>query len=96
MNSDVTSDLHRQCGIRLIYSPTAEKVGWGSARYRRVTRLSPEERAAVRRGDLVWFAFEPWHYMQSGYKIVTLNGYGYDSREPTPKELNEILSMKGA
>jgi hypothetical protein len=72
-----------------IESKTAQKSGWGRMPYRRVTRLTAEERRAVRDGHMVWFGFEPWHYTQSGYKIVTYwaGGPKYDSREPTPSEL---------
>jgi hypothetical protein len=82
---------------QFIESKTAQKNGWGQQRFRSVTRLTPEERCAVKAGHVVWFSFTPWHYRQSGYKIVThwgdRGGYwggGFDSREPTPDELAQI------
>ena len=77
-----------------IESRTAYKLGWGRARWRRVSGLTPEERQAVRAGSVVWFAFAPWHYTQSGYKVVTVYGDTFDSREPTPAEL-EVIKARG-
>tara|TARA_Y100000310_G_C20573074_1_gene759035 strand:+ start:345 stop:632 length:288 start_codon:yes stop_codon:yes gene_type:complete len=78
-----------------IESKTAYKTGWGKARWRRVSGLTPEERQAVRTGNTVWFAFRPWHYTQSGYKVITVYGDTFDSREPTPTELAAIAKAKG-
>ena len=78
-----------------IESLTAYKVGWGRSWWRRVSGLLPEERQAVRDGDIVWFAFRPWHYMQSGYKIITVYGDKFDGREPTTDELAVIAKAKG-
>ena len=77
-----------------IESLTAYKTGWGRAWWRRVYGLTPEERQAVRAGSIVWFAFTPWHYTQSGYKVVTVYGDRLDSREPTPAELVVIAKAK--
>jgi hypothetical protein len=79
-----------------IESTTAYKVGWGSSPWRRVSGLLPKERQAVRDGYVVWFGFTPWHYMQSGYKIVTYwaGGPRYDSREPTSRELLNIVAQR--
>jgi hypothetical protein len=77
-----------------IESTTAHKVGWGRAWWRRVSGLTPEERQAVRAGSVVWFAFTPWHYTQSGYKVVTSYGNAFDSREPTSAELESIAKAK--
>jgi hypothetical protein len=73
-----------------IESKAASKVGWGRSVWRRVGGLLPEERQAVRDGDIVWFAYTPWHHTQSGYKIVTVYGDRFDSREPTAAELAAI------
>jgi len=83
---------------RFIESTTAQKVGWGRMPHRSVTRLTPAERQAVRDGHVVWFSFEPWHYMQSGYKVVTYwaGGSRFDSREPTPDELERIKQEETA
>ena len=82
----------------VIESQTAQKNGWGSDSYRSVTRLTADERQAVQDGDIVWFSFTPWHYTQSGYKIVTFwaGGPKYDSREPTPDELRLIMAQRAA
>jgi CRISPR/Cas system-associated protein Cas10 (large subunit of type III CRISPR-Cas system) len=77
-------------------SVTAEKRGWGSAMYRWVRGLTKEERQAVRAGDTVWFRINPWHYTQSGYKIVTVNRLDhkkFDTREPTSIELTAIKAQ---
>ena len=81
-----------------IESKTAQKNGWGRMPYRSVTRLTAEERQDVRDGHVVWFKFTPWHYMQSGYKIVTYwaGGPKYDSREPTPWELLNVIAQSAA
>ncbi len=78
-----------------IESKTAFKVGWGRSRWRRVGGLLPEERQAVRDGDIVWFAYTPWHYTQSGYKVVTVYGDRFDSREPTAAELRYLYGLHG-
>ena len=44
----------------------------------------------MRAGSVVWFAITPWHYTQSGYKVVTSYGNAFDSREPTSAELESI------
>ena len=76
-----------------IESKSAQKIGWGRARYRRVIGLTDDERKAIIDGAIVWFRFKPWHHKQSGYKVVIHNGaYGYDSREPTPDELQRITA----
>ena len=82
----------------VIESQTAQKNGWGSDSYRSVTRLTADERQAVKDGDIVWFSFTPWHYTQSGYKIVTFwaGGPKYDSREPTPDEVRLIMAQRAA
>ena len=77
-----------------IESKTAQKKGWGRDLYRSVTRLTATERQAVKDGHIVWFSFSPWHYMQSGYKVVTYNAYGYDSREPTSYELKVLRAYE--
>ena len=78
---------------KFIESKTARKNGWGSDPYRSVTRLTADERRAIQDGHTVWFKFTPWHYAQSGYKIVTYRqGYGYDSREPTSGELARLVN----
>ena len=74
----------------MIESKTARKNGWGRARYRSVTNLTKAERFAVRAGILVWFRYQPWHYTQSGYKIVIENGDRFDSREPSSDQLASI------
>lgn len=81
---------------QFIESKTAQKNGWGTMQYRSVTRLTADERHAVKHGDLVWFEFEPWHHTQSGYKIVTYwaGGPKFDSREPTSWELLNIIVQK--
>jgi len=79
-----------------IESKTARKIGWGRSWWRRVSGLLPEERQAVRDGGTVWFSFRPWHYTQSGYKVVTVYGDKFDSREPTPAELVIIATEKMA
>jgi len=79
---------------RIIESTTASKLGWGRARYRRVAGLTDEEQEAVKRGDLVWFRFKPWHYTQSGFKVVTHSVHGWDSREPTPAEIAAITALE--
>ena len=76
----------------VIESKSAEKIGWGRARYRRVIGLTDDERKAVIDGAIVWFRYKPWHHTQSGYKVVTYSAYGYDSREPTPDELHRITA----
>ena len=74
-------------------SVTAYKTGWGSATYRWVGGLSREEKLAVLGGTAkVFFRFTPWHYTQSGIKIVTSSYGRYDSREPTDEELR-IITM---
>jgi hypothetical protein len=77
-----------------IESQTAYKIGWGSTRWRRVGGLLPTERQAVRDGNIVWFEYKPWHHMQTGYKVVTVYGYRFDSREPTDDELASIINAK--
>ena len=77
-------------------STTVQKVGWGRAPYRRVKGLTSDERDAIERGVTVWFRFTPWHYMQSGYKVVTYHGGRYDSREPTPAELEVLERISNA
>jgi hypothetical protein len=79
---------------RFIQSRTAQKVGWGSDRYRRVRGLSQRERQAVKEGHIVWFAYDSWHYTQSGYKVVKYWGSDFDSREPTAEELALIQEME--
>jgi len=80
---------------KYIQSITAEKRGWGSAKYRRVRGLTKLEREAVRSGShIVFFRFEPWHYSQSGYKVVTYKS-DYDTREPTETELIELQNFLG-
>ena len=76
--------------IKFIESKTAQKNGWGSMRFRSVTRLTADERQAVKDGHIVWFSFAPLHYTQSGYKIVTYWGGGFNSREPTKDELEQV------
>ena len=71
----------------MIESKTARKNGWGKSRWRSVTHLTSEERYAVRAGVVVWFRFVPWHYTQTGYKIVIQNGDRFDSREPNADQL---------
>ena len=78
-----------------IESQTAYKIGWGSAPWRRVCGLLSTEKQAVRDGHIVWFEYKPWHYMQTGYKVVTVYGYRFNSREPYDDELESILKMKG-
>ena len=78
-----------------VESKTAYKVGWGRSIWRRVSGLLPEESQAVRGGGIVWFSFTPGHYPQSGYKVVTAHGDKFDSREPTPAELEAIAKAKG-
>ncbi len=78
---------------QIIESTSAKKRGWGSDMWRKVVNLQPEEREAVKAGALVYFRFKPWHHKQSGYKVVTHNLYGYDSREPTVAELKKIKEV---
>ena len=80
----------------IIESKTAQKSGWGRMPHRSVTRLTARERQAVKDGDIVWFSFEPWHYTQSGYKIVTYwaGGPKFDSREPTAQELLNVIAQR--
>jgi len=70
-------------------SLTARKHGWGRDHYRWVSGLTAEEREAVKNGEMVWFKIDPWHYTQSGYKVVVYRR-GYDCREPSPIELQQI------
>lgn len=77
-------------GLKMIKSITAIKHGYGSMPYRHVSGLTPNERAAVKNGEKVYFQIDKTHYMQSGYKIVTHSAYGWDCREPSEQELNEI------
>ena len=81
---------------RFIESKTAKKRGWGRMPYRHVSGLTAEERQAVKDGHVVWFAFEPWHHMQSGFKVVTYweGGPQFDSREPSAAELAEIKATQ--
>ena len=81
---------------QFIESKTAQKNGWGRMPHRSVTRLTAEERQAVKNGDIVWFWFEPWHYTQSGYKVVTYwaGGPKFDSREPTAQELLNVIAQR--
>lgn len=82
--------------MNYIESVTAKKIGWGSARWRRVTSLTKSEREAVKNGDTVYFCVGKRAWNQSGYKIVTYRiGYGYDSREPNAIELENITKMEG-
>jgi len=80
--------------MKLIQSVTAIKKGWGSAPYRSVSGLTNTEKDAVKQGHLVWFRIEPWHYTQSGYKVVTYKQgfvrHYWDSREPRVDELDAI------
>lgn len=73
-----------------IQSLTAVKHGWGRDSYRWVSGLTKCERQAVKDGVLVWFAIKPWHYMQSGYKVVTYKRGRYDAREPNDREISQI------
>ena len=73
-----------------IESKTAYKIGWGSSWWRSVHGLLQSERQAVRKGHHVWFSFRPWHYTQSGYKMVTVYQNRFDSREPTQEELQAM------
>jgi len=79
-----------------IESKTAVKVGWGRMPFRSVKGLTTEERQAVKDGAVVWFSFKPWHYMQSGFKVVTYwqDGKKFDSREPTARELLNIMAQR--
>jgi hypothetical protein len=78
----------------MIESKTARKNGWGKSRWRSVTHLTSEERYAVRFSTaLIWFRFVPWHYTQSGFKIVIQNGDRFDSREPSS---DQLLAIKAA
>ena len=78
----------------MIKSETAVKRGWGSMPHRSVSFLTPEEKQAVRDGEVVYFPINKTHYKQSGFKIVT-HFYGkFDSREPTESELVEILKAE--
>ena len=83
-------------GQRFIKSKTAWKQGWGSTPYRSVKDLTASERQAVKDGHIVWFSFTPWHYLQSGYKVVTysVNRSRFDSREPTASELTMITNIQ--
>ena len=76
--------------MTLIQSVTAIKHGWGSAPYRSVSGLTKAERDAVKQKHLVWFRIEPWHYTQSGYKVVTYKQGYWNSREPRADELDAI------
>jgi len=70
-------------------SLTARKHGWGRDHYRWVSGLTAEEREAVKNGQLVCFKIPNRHPSQSGYKVVTYYD-GYDCREPSPVELQQI------
>ena len=81
--------------MEYIESKTALKVGWGSMPYRYVTRLTPDEKQAVKDGHVVWFSFPPWHYKQSGFKVVIyrFTTARFDSREPTTDELERLKEV---
>ena len=73
------------------------KFGWGSDLWRSVKGLAAEEKRILRdTDDAVWFSFEPFHYTQSGYKIVyAIRGF-FDCREPKGEELMHIKNAENA
>jgi len=79
--------------MRIIRS-AAVRHGWGSARYRWVSGLTKEEKEAVKNGDLVYFRITPWHYKQSGIKVIARRPYErtcyWDCREPSEEERKAI------
>ena len=77
-------------------SLTARILGRGSDQWKHVTYLTPDERVAVRNGELVYVVDEAaHHYNQSGYKIVIENVTGFQHREPNADQLAEILRAEG-
>jgi len=84
--------------VKFIESKTAYKVGWGSGLWRHVKGLTAEEKRILRdTDDVVWFSFEPFHYTQSGYKVVYCYSiYGFDCREPKRDELMHIKNAENA
>jgi hypothetical protein len=67
-----------------IISTTGEVHGWGSHPYKWVSYLTPDERAAVRRGSLVVFAVDGGHPPYR--KVIYSPAYGYTHRVPDASE----------
>jgi len=63
--------------VNYIESKTAEKIGWDRDSFRYVRNLTKDERKAVKDGHVVYFRFHPWHYSQSGFKVVTYRDRGF-------------------
>ena len=83
--------------MEYIESKTAYKVGWGRSLWRSVRGLTDEEKQLLRDTDnVLWFSFKPFHYTQSGYKVVyRYDRYGFDCREPSADELGHIKNAEG-
>jgi len=80
--------------MAIIESKTAVKHGGGSLPYRWVSGLTDKERAAVRKGELVFFRVPKTHYTQSGYKVVTYYFGKYGFREPNDVEMRKIKAKR--
>jgi hypothetical protein len=79
-----------------IKSYTARKEGWGSQCWRSVRGLTTVEKEAIKSGkDQVYFTINPWHWKQSGYKVVfEWANNRFDCCEPTPDQLVELQAFE--
>lgn len=83
----------------VLISKTAEIHGWGTAKFKWVSKLSAKERKHVQNGGTVLIRYNPKHPSQCGYKRVVYRGGGrYDHREATIEQISiaRIMSHTNA
>lgn len=78
--------------MKIVISERGVINGRGTAPWKWVSGLSPDERAHVRNGTAWVFIrdFQAHHYLQSGWKVVVYVGRKYSHREPSAEMLRAL------
>ena len=75
-------------------------VGAGIDYYKKVVNISEKDRQMIKDffglGYVFYTKIKPWHYRQSGYKVIIYNPdrYEFYHREPTAEQLAAIERKK--